>query len=132
MVPTYKTLVISRCKFPKRIVYEVELLKEDESMSLFCHSTFGKKLIPPTGNAILVKHIVMECERLLLALKVIGAFLQDQPEMYWINARKRLSRGKPICESHENKLLDRIETNFECLKKKIKECFSDLGSFSED
>ncbi|GMJ02640.1 ADR1-like 1 [Hibiscus trionum] len=134
-VPTYKTLVISRCKFPKRVVnevYEVELLREDESMSLFCHSAFGQKSIPPTGNATLVKQIVNECKGLPLALKVIGASLQDQPEMYWINARKRLSRGEPICESHENKLLDRMETSVECLKKKVKECFLDLGSFPED
>ncbi|KAK8512477.1 hypothetical protein V6N13_082975 [Hibiscus sabdariffa] len=134
-VPTYKTLVISRCKFPKRVVnevYEVELLREDESMSLFCHSAFGQKSIPPTGDATLVKQIVDECKGLPLALKVIGASLQDQPEMYWINARKRLSRGEPICESHENKLLDRMETSVECLKKKVKECFLDLGSFPED
>ncbi|KAL4312266.1 hypothetical protein GQ457_01G009940 [Hibiscus cannabinus] len=134
-VPTYKTLVISRCKFPKRVVnevYEVELLREDESMSLFCHSAFGQKSIPPTGDATLVKQIVSECKGLPLALKVIGASLQDQPEMYWINARKRLSRGEPICESHENKLLDRMETSVECLKKKVKECFLDLGSFPED
>ncbi|KAE8653991.1 putative disease resistance protein [Hibiscus syriacus] len=134
-VPTYKTLVVSRCRFPKRVVnevYEVELLREDESMSLFCHSAFGQKSIPPTGNATLVKQIVNECKGLPLALKVIGASLQYQPEMYWINARKRLSRGEPICESHESKLLDRMAIGVECLKKKVKECFLDLGSFPED
>ncbi|KAE8731347.1 hypothetical protein F3Y22_tig00002840pilonHSYRG01101 [Hibiscus syriacus] len=64
-VPTYKTLVVSRCKFPKSVVnevYKVELLREDESMSLFCHSSFGRKSIPPTGNATLVKQIVNECK----------------------------------------------------------------------
>ncbi|GMI64954.1 ADR1-like 1 [Hibiscus trionum] len=134
-VPTYKTLVISRCKFPKRVVnevYEVELLSEDESMSLFCHSAFGQNSIPPTANATLVKQIVDECKGLPLALKVIGASLQDQPEMYWINARKKLSRGEPIGESHENKLLNRMAISVECLKKKVRECFLDLGSFPED
>ncbi|PPE01834.1 hypothetical protein GOBAR_DD01162 [Gossypium barbadense] len=134
-VPTYKTLVISRFKFPRRVVnevYEVELLGEDESMSLFCRSAFGQNSIPPTANETLVKQIVDECKGLPLALKVIGASLQDQPEMYWINARKRLSRGELICESHENKLLDRMAISVECLKKKVKECFMDLGSFPED
>ncbi|KAK8705614.1 hypothetical protein V6N13_049212 [Hibiscus sabdariffa] len=134
-VPTYKTLVISRCRFPKKVVnevYEVELLREDESMSLFCHSAFRQNSIPPTANATLVKQIVNECKGLPLALKVIGASLQDQPELYWINARKRLSRGELICESHENKLLDRMAISVECLKKKVRECFLDLGSFPED
>ncbi|MBA0849724.1 hypothetical protein Goshw_019982 [Gossypium schwendimanii] len=134
-VPTYKTLVISRFKFPRSVVnevYEVELLEEDESMSLFCRSAFGQNSIPPTANETLVKQIVDECKGLPLALKVIGASLQDQPEMYWINARKRLSRGELICESHENKLLDRMAISVECLKKKVKECFMDLGSFPED
>lgn len=61
-VPTYKTLVISRFKFPRRVVnevYEVELLEQDESMSLFCHSAFGQKSIPPTANETLVKQVIM-------------------------------------------------------------------------
>ncbi|XP_039032533.1 putative disease resistance protein At5g47280 [Hibiscus syriacus] len=86
-------------------------------MSLFCHSAFGQKSIPPTGNATLIKQIVNECKVLSLALEVIGASLQDQPEMYWINARKRLSRGEPIYESHESKLLDRMAIGFECSNK---------------
>ncbi|KAE8704168.1 putative disease resistance protein [Hibiscus syriacus] len=134
-IPTYTTLVISRCRFPKTVVnevYEVELLREDESMSLFCHSAFGNRSIPPTCNATLVKQIVNECKGLPLALKVIGASLQDQPEMYWINAWKRLSRGEPICETHESKLHDRMAISVECLKKKVRECFLDLGSFPED
>ncbi|GMI95299.1 hypothetical protein HRI_003199200 [Hibiscus trionum] len=78
------------------------------------------------------RRLLMNVKDFGLALKVIGASLHDQPEMYWINARKRLSRGEPVCESHENKLLDRIETSVECLKKKVKERFLDLGSFPED
>ncbi|XP_022773102.1 probable disease resistance protein At4g33300 [Durio zibethinus] len=134
-IPTYKTLVVSRFKFPTSVVnevYKVELLKEDESMSLFCHSAFGQKLIPPTANETLVKQIVNECKGLPLALKVIGASLRDQPEMCWVSAKNRLSRGEPICESHENKLLERMAISVEYLNKKVKECFLDLGSFPED
>ncbi|KAA3488836.1 Disease resistance protein [Gossypium australe] len=76
--------------------------------------------------------IVHECKGLPLALKVIGASLRDQPEMYWASAKKRLLRGEPICESHENKLLERMAISVEYLNKKVKECFLDLGSFPED
>ncbi|XVF36212.1 hypothetical protein REPUB_Repub19eG0038900 [Reevesia pubescens] len=134
-IPTYKTLVVSRFKFPASVVNEVhrvELLREDESMSLFCHSAFGQKSIPPTANETLVKQIVDECKGLPLALKVIGASLRDQPEMYWASAMKRLSRGEPICESHENKLMERMAISVEYLNTKVKECFLDLGSFPED
>ncbi|XWS14649.1 hypothetical protein CRYUN_Cryun35bG0027400 [Craigia yunnanensis] len=134
-IPTYKTLVVSRFKFPAIVVkevYKVELLREDESMSLFCHSAFGQKSIPPIANETLVKQIVNECKGLPLALKVIGASLRDQPEMYWASAMKRLSRGEPICESHQNKLLERMAISVEYLNKKVKECFLDLGSFPED
>lgn len=67
-----------------------------------------------------------------MALKVIGASLRGQPEMYWASAKKRLSRGESICESHENKLLDRMAISVQFLNKKVKECFLDLGSFPED
>ncbi|OMO74873.1 Disease resistance protein [Corchorus olitorius] len=134
-IPTYKTLVVSRFKFPTRLVgevYEVELLRDDESMSLFCHSAFGQKSIPPSADETLVKQIVNECKGLPLALKVIGASLRDQPEMYWASARKRLLRGEPISEAHQNKLLERMAISVEYLNKTVKECFLDLGSFPED
>ncbi|XP_052487296.1 probable disease resistance protein At4g33300 [Gossypium raimondii] len=134
-IPSYKTLVVSRFKFPTKVVgevYQVQLLRDDESMSLFCHSAFGQKSIPPTANETLVKQIVNECKGLPLALKVIGASLRDQPEMYWVSAKKRLTRGEPICESHENKLLERMAISVDYLNKKVKECFLDLGSFPED
>lgn len=63
---------------------------------------------------------------------MIGASLRDQPEIYWASAKKRLSRGEPICESHENKLLDRMAISIKFLSKKVRECFLDLGCFPED
>ncbi|KDP38403.1 hypothetical protein JCGZ_04328 [Jatropha curcas] len=133
-VPGCKTLVVSRFKFSKVLnaTYEVELLKGDEAISLFCLSAFGQKSIPLAADVNLVNQIVNECKGLPLALKVIGASLRDQPEMYWASARKRLSRGEPICESHENKLLDRMAISVQFLSKKVRECFLDLGCFPED
>ncbi|KAJ9186687.1 hypothetical protein P3X46_002232 [Hevea brasiliensis] len=129
-----KTLVVSRFKFPSVLsaTYEVEFLREDEAISLFCLSAFEKKSVPAAADANLVKQIVNECKGLPLALKVIGASLRDQPEMYWASAKKRLSRGEPICESHENKLLDRMAISINFLSKKVRECFLDLGCFPED
>ncbi|XP_031279287.1 probable disease resistance protein At4g33300 [Pistacia vera] len=133
-VPGCKTLVVSRTKFSTVLnsVHEVELLREDESISLFCHSAFEQNTIPPAANENLVKEIVNECRGLPLALKVIGASLRDRPEKYWVSAKQRLSRGQPICESHETELLVRMAISIEDLSEKVKECFLDLGSFPED
>lgn len=133
-IPGCKTLVVSRFKFPTVLnsTYEVELLREQEALALFCHSAFGQKSLPPTANENLVKEIVNECKGLPLALKVIGASLRDQSEMYWASARHRLSRGETICESHENHLLERMAISVNCLSSKVRECFLDLGAFPED
>ncbi|XP_020592691.1 probable disease resistance protein At4g33300 isoform X2 [Phalaenopsis equestris] len=132
--PGCKTLVVSRVKFPTIIssTYELELLSEDESLSLFCSSAFGQDSIPPTADKNLVKQVVAECKGLPLALKVIGASLRDQPPKIWVSAKNRLSRGETISESHEIKLLERMATSIECLSGKVKDCFLDLGSFPED
>lgn len=79
-----------------------------------------------------MQQTVKECGRLPLALKVIGESLRDRPEKYWASAQKRLSRGQPICQSHETNLLYRMATSVEDLSEKVKECFLDLGSFPED
>ncbi|KAA8537699.1 hypothetical protein F0562_027311 [Nyssa sinensis] len=134
-VPGCKTLVVSRNKFPPAVInctYELELLGEDEAMSLFCHSAFGQKSIPLGNNENLVKQVVNECKGLPLALKVIGASLRDQLEMFWTSAKNRLSRGQPICESHEIQLLERMKISVDYLPEKVRECFLDLGSFPED
>ncbi|XP_050223538.1 probable disease resistance protein At4g33300 [Mercurialis annua] len=129
-----KTLVVSRFKFASVISasYQVELLRGDEAISMFCLSAFGQQSIPLSADANLVKQIVNECKGLPLALKVIGSALRGQPEMYWLSAKKRLLRSEPICESHENKLLDRMALSINFLPKKVRECFLDLGCFPED
>ncbi|KAG5230974.1 disease resistance family protein [Salix suchowensis] len=93
---------------------------------------FWKDIYSTRADSNLVKQIVDECKGLPLALKVIGASLRDQPEICWASAKKRLSKGEPICESHESKLLDRMAISTQFLSKKVRECFFDLGSFPED
>lgn len=73
-----------------------------------------------------------ECKGLPLALKVIGASLRDQSEKFWLGAKSRLSRGLPVSEPHENKLLERMAVSVKFLSKKVRECFLDLGAFPED
>ena len=73
-----------------------------------------------------------ECENLPLALKVIGASLRDQPEMFWESVKNRLSQGQSIGESHEINLIERMAISINYLKEDIKECFLDLCAFPED
>lgn len=133
-VPGCKTLVVSRSKFPTVLnqTYEVELLDDDQSMTLFCYSAFGQKSIPTNVDVQLVKQLVRECKGLPLALKVIGASLRGQPQMFWMSAKSRLSRGEPIGESHEANLLERMKTSISFLSDKVRECFLDLACFPED
>ncbi|GAU25705.1 hypothetical protein TSUD_216340 [Trifolium subterraneum] len=86
-IPGCKFVVVSRFKFPTifNATYEVELLSEEDALSLFCHHAFGQKSISFTANENLVKQdvvltifngkqVVSECEKLPLVLKVIGAW----------------------------------------------------------
>ncbi|KAL2979687.1 hypothetical protein AAZX31_13G186100 [Glycine max] len=73
-IPGCKFLVVSRPKFQMVLSYEVELLIEEDALSLFCHHAFGLKSIPLAANENLVKRVVTECGRLPLALKVEKIF----------------------------------------------------------
>lgn len=59
-IPGCKFVVVSRFKFPTIFneTYEVELLSEEEALSLFCHHAFGQKSIPFTANENLVKQVL--------------------------------------------------------------------------
>ncbi|KAL5126956.1 putative disease resistance protein [Glycine soja] len=131
-IPGCKFLVVSRPKFQTVLSYEVELLSEEDALSLFCHHAFGQKSIPLAANENLVKQVVTECGRLPLALKVIGASLRDQTEMFWLSVKNRLSQGQSIGESHEINLIDRMAISINYLPEKIKECYLDLCCFPED
>ncbi|KAL3617816.1 DNA-binding transcription factor adr1 [Castilleja foliolosa] len=134
-IPGCKILVVSRLRFPPSVVdcsYELDLLTENEAISLFSHYAFGQTSIPLGADKELVKQVVDECKRLPLALKVIGASLKGQSEMFWTSAKNRLSRGQPVCESHEVQLLERMKLSIDYLSEKERECFLDLGAFPED
>nr|CAB3462470.1 unnamed protein product [Digitaria exilis] len=132
--PGCKTLVVSRFKFPTLVTrtYEMQLLDEEEALSVFCRAAFNQESVPQTADKRLVKQVSAECRGLPLALKVIGATLRDQPPKIWLSAKNRLSRGEAISDSHETKLLERMAASVECLSEKVRDCFLDLGCFPED
>lgn len=58
-IPGCKFLVVSRFNFPTvfSASYKVDLLSEEDAMSLFCHHAFGQKSIPLAANGNLVKQV---------------------------------------------------------------------------
>lgn len=57
-----KVLVVSRLKFPPSVVdcsYELDLLTENEAVSLFCHFAFGQTAIPYSADKDLVKQVIV-------------------------------------------------------------------------
>lgn len=59
-VPGCKTVVVSRIKFPSSVLnatYELELLREEDAISLFCHTAFGRTSIPPSADVDLIKQV---------------------------------------------------------------------------
>ncbi|TVU49409.1 hypothetical protein EJB05_00717, partial [Eragrostis curvula] len=132
--PGCKTLVVSRFKFPTLVTrtYEMQLLDEEEALSVFCRAAFNQECVPKTADKKLVKQVAAECRGLPLALKVIGASLREQPPKIWLSAKNRLSRGEAISDSHETKLLERMAASVEGLSEKVRECFLDMGCFPED
>ncbi|KAL1215879.1 putative disease resistance protein [Cardamine amara subsp. amara] len=132
-IPGCTTLVVSRSKLTEpKSTYDVEVLTEDEAISLFCLCAFGQKSVPSGFCKNLVKQVASECKGLPLALKVTGASLKEKPEKYWEGVLQRLSRGEPADETHESRLLHQMEASLENLDPTTKECFLDLGAFPED
>jgi len=64
-MPNCKFIVVSRFIFPIfNATYHVELLDEDDALSLFCHHAFGQKSIPFAANQNLVKQVMVSSLKL--------------------------------------------------------------------
>lgn len=73
-IPGCKILVVSRFKFPQSVInctYDLELLREDEAMSLFCHYAFGNSSIPHGMNKNLVEQVRKYFAQLLNFLRAV-------------------------------------------------------------
>ena len=59
-IPGTTTLVVSRSKLTEpKFTYDVEVLSEDEAISLFCLCAFGQKSIPLGFCKDLVKQVIL-------------------------------------------------------------------------
>ena len=59
-LPSCTILVVSRSKLADpNATYDVEVLREDEAISLFCLCAFGQKTIPPGFDKDLVKKVML-------------------------------------------------------------------------
>lgn len=59
-LPSCTILVVSRSKLADpNATYDVEVLREDEAISLFCLCAFGQKSVPPGFDKDLVKKVTL-------------------------------------------------------------------------
>lgn len=128
----YKTLITTRNNQILRSdqKYEKQLLEESDAVFLFCQFAFGEASIPETADNDLVKQVIAKCDRLPLALVVIGKSLCGLRREAWMTANDKLSQGKPVSDDHE-KALTVMGTSVDILKKEVRECFLNMGIFQQ-
>eukprot|EP01018_Ginkgo_biloba_P004422 Gb_41061 [translate_table: standard] len=108
----YKTLITTRYDrtIPKLEAFiSMPLLQEEDALSLFCISAFGRTSIPSTEDESLVKQVQRECKYLPLALKVIGSSLPGLSSPFWESAKNKLSRAESIDDYYNRELLNRLK-----------------------
>ncbi|XP_048421180.1 TMV resistance protein N-like isoform X2 [Pyrus x bretschneideri] len=103
-------------------IYEPELLKDDEALELFKQYAFSTK--QPTGEYNdLSSHFIKYAQGLPLALKVLGAFLDNKSVLVWKDELKNIKRNP-----HEG-IQKVLRTSFDGLDSLQKEIFLDIACF---
>ena len=103
-------------------IYEVQKLRDDNSIQLFSYYAF--KIKPPTRYIMELSHnIISYAQGLPLALKVLGCCLCDRNEEYWMD---KLNQLKEISEGKIHKVL---QISFDGLEDDEKEIFLDIACF---
>nr|KYP47981.1 putative disease resistance protein At5g66900 family [Cajanus cajan] len=132
----YKILVTSRFKIAGiEPVFRMEPLCLEDSVTLLSHlalpneersSDHGEKLV-------LIREIARGCYGSPLVLELVGGSLKRERLNVWRQKKKKLSKGHPIINSH-NELQSILKYLDDLLEDKsiLKECFMDLGLFPED
>ncbi|XP_031395871.1 TMV resistance protein N-like isoform X2 [Punica granatum] len=123
--PGSRVIVTTRYKnalnlTPKELRYEVEEMKLDWSMELFCKHAFRGDS-PTVELRALSNAIVKTTGGLPLALKVIGSFLCGKKKVIWEETLKKL-KGKPHMEVQE-----KLRISYDSLEPEQKEIFLDIA-----
>ncbi|KAK4488362.1 hypothetical protein RD792_004122 [Penstemon davidsonii] len=129
--PRYKILVTSRSVLPRFNTYRLNLLSNQEALQLFNHSAFKDGICSVSND--LVDKVVKACGGFPLALKAVGGSLYGKPEPIWISRFSQSSSSQSIFNM-SNDLFCCLKSSLDTLDELpiLKECYLDLGSFSED
>lgn len=101
--------------------YEVEKLKENESMELFCWHAFNKPT-PSEDFESLSEEAVRYCDGLPLALEVIGAYFVNKSSIEWKSGIEKL------IQVPNNEIQEKLKVSFDALEDdKVKAVFLDLA-----
>ncbi|KAB2627191.1 TMV resistance protein N-like [Pyrus ussuriensis x Pyrus communis] len=103
-------------------IYEPELLNDDDALELFLQYAFSTK--QPTEEYIdLSGHFIKYAQGLPLALKVLGAFLDDKSVLVWKDELKKIARNPHLG------IQKVLRTSYDGLDDLQKEIFLDIACF---
>ncbi|KAM1091151.1 hypothetical protein ACFX2J_018475 [Malus domestica] len=129
-----KILVTSRFAFPRfGSPYHLAPLNDEDAMDLFHYSASLEDKSSYTYED-LSRKIIKRFKGCPLAIALVGRSLRGQPIEIWHKRVVEWCKGSSILDSDRD-LLACLQSSLDALDKEkaiIKECFLDLGSFSED
>ncbi|KAI9094446.1 hypothetical protein K1719_026671 [Acacia pycnantha] len=103
-------------------IYEMKMMKEDESLQLFCNKAFHKDHSEENYSK-LTKSVVKYAGGLPLALEVLGSFLCGRSEAEWIDALDRLKRIPNY------NIIEVLRISYDGLNEEEKTIFLDIACF---
>ncbi|MED6161928.1 hypothetical protein PIB30_065496 [Stylosanthes scabra] len=104
------------------ITCEVEKLKENEALKLFCLKAFERPE-PEEEYLDLLKELVEYCHGLPLALVVLGSHLHEKPIRVWQSAIENIK------SSPDNDIFNILKISYAGLRLREKELFLDIACF---
>jgi hypothetical protein len=116
------------------IIFDVNLLGDDDARNLFCHHAFGSEEKPPGHLLESVKKIVQKCQGLPLTLEVLGCYLRGQNRKsdldLWKDAIKCLKDADAVEGGDDDKVWARLRISYDKrLSREEKGMFIDAATF---